>query len=149
MPTKKDRQFKRDLIQFLRTFLVQIKIGNSPSNSWSYALTLVPANSNAHKWLQQHETSFKDHLEHLSQKFPLVSHRLWFGILRELYLAGSPLTPFLTAMAKQLQTELEQEFESHKQKITLKTNTVLLIFFLPPVLLLIFAPILLELANWG
>ncbi len=86
-------------------------------------------------------------LEALGRDYPQVDHRLWFQVLRELYERGAGMREAVEAVARTLREEHERDLESHCQRLPTRANVVLLLFFLPPTLLLLFAPLLTEILR--
>ncbi len=86
-------------------------------------------------------------LARLGETYPDRQHRLWFQVLRELYERGAGLRDGVEAAARALREEQERDLEAHCLRLPTRANVVLLLFFLPPTLLLLFAPLIGEIGR--
>jgi hypothetical protein len=83
----------------------------------------------------------------LSEEYPAEEHRLWFSVLSDLYRAGGGLAPAVLAISTHLRREQERDLEAHCQTLPTRMNVVLILFFLPPTLLLLFYPLVAEILT--
>lgn len=86
-------------------------------------------------------------LGRLGREYPQTEHALWFSVLAELYERGAGLREGVQAAARTLREEHQRALEAHCQRLPMRTNVLMLLFFLPPTLLLLFAPLLYELSS--
>ena len=86
-------------------------------------------------------------LTELARGYPEPEHRVWFTVLSDLYASGASLTAAVEAMADTLRKEQALDLETHCRILPTKANVVLLVFFLPPAFLLLFAPLILEILQ--
>jgi hypothetical protein len=80
----------------------------------------------------------------LKLNYRSAPHRLWFGVLAELYGSGTSLVQPVQAIAGTLRKEQHAELENHLRVLPVKVNVVLMVFFLPPTFLWLFGPLLME-----
>lgn len=143
------KQLKRALILFLETLEVYLRAGFEISFAWPECHAALTPEVECPFFSElalktNAQESFAESLQRLSLKYPNPSARPWFGILAELYGAGAPLADAVLALADTLRREEARELEATLRALPARVNVILLLFFLPPALLLIFAPLLME-----
>lgn len=82
-------------------------------------------------------------------RFPLASERAWLCVLAELHASGAPVRRTLSAWREALLRAHERELAAFSRTLPLRMNLILLLFFLPPALLALMAPLLFALFRLG
>lgn len=135
---KKDRQLKKDLLFFLEVTNLYLSLGYDLSYAWNLAL----------KRKQMHVVQAVS--EDLSEKethFSLKKYRIFFGVLRQLYQRGGALIPAIDTFSRVVRKDLEKDLEAHLRKVPVEANVFLLVFFIPPALLILLLPFLFSLQD--
>jgi len=141
---KGKRRLRIQLVRFLDALLAHLQAGFELNYSWiDTRKTLTEPSELA---ITGNET-MAGTLQRLNETYPVKEHRMWFSVLYELYLSGAGLADAVQAISSSLREEHEREFEAHCRALPTKLNILMLVFFLPPTLLLIFAPLLFELSR--
>lgn len=140
------RAVRRELIHFADSLALFLACGFDLSHGWKETLKASEVKDLLH--LKPHlilddAGSFSQHLTHLATQFPYPDFRQWFAILEQSYRTGSPVIPIVKAFTDSMRREQAREFEEHCRNLPTRTNILLLLFFLPPALLLVFAPLVL------
>jgi len=135
---KKERKVKRDLLFSLELIKLYLSIGYDLSYAWS----LSQKKGNLGEQQTVSET-----LEKLEKEFSLKKYRLFFGVLRQLYQRGGSLLPALEAFCRVIRKDLEKDLEDHLRKVPTESNILLLVFFIPPALLILILPFLFSFRN--
>lgn len=140
-----------DLIHFFDALSLYLQAGYDLSYSWpethkALVAEMTPTLKEALS-PSKAEEGMVHVLTRLCENFPIVCHRMWFSILKELYVNGAGLNEAVAAIGATLRKEHERDLESHFRNLPTKINVLLLIFFLPPTMLLIFAPLLVEILR--
>ena len=139
------RRVRRELIQFCDSLLLFLGCGYDLAYSWTETLRASTQSNSLPQIRPELSLSgvgLTQHLNHLTANFCHAQFRQWFGIFEDAYKTGSPMIPIITAFAQNLRREQERDFEEHCRNLPTRTNVLLLLFFLPPTLLLIFSPLL-------
>ncbi len=141
------RRCRRELIQFTDSLALYLGCGFDLAHSWNESISgMLSDGPTRHSLtLRDPGTPFSEHLEHLASTFPMTSLRQWFGILRQSYVVGSPIIPLIRAFSESMRRDQLRDFEQHARTLPTRANVLLLIFFLPPALLIIFGPLLSQL----
>lgn len=143
------RRLRADLIHFFEGVAIHIHCGYDLAYAWNEVLRgvgQVMAPAFVTLMLFQDGGTLADTLNRLSNSYPDPSHRLWFTILAQLYMQGAGMSEAVTAAAETLDREQARDLDNHCRTLPGRLNLRILLFFLPPTLLLLFCPLLLE---WG
>lgn len=128
------RRRRRELARWLR-FLQEIGVfldcGYELGYAWERLSKRDLPNGSIHAELQR-----------LAREGEPIELRPWFEGLAVLQRSGSALIPYLTAFTQRLSDELRREMDRHVRSLPLRLNVLLLLFCLPPLLALIFTPLL-------
>lgn len=146
------RRARRGLIQFFEALSLYLRAGFALSYSWPETLKslgphlphLLRAELSSQSLEAGTEESVGDILNRLKSGCCIASHRMWFGVLAELYDSGTSTIQAIQAISQTLRREQEAELETHLRVLPLKVNVVLMIFFLPPTFLWLFGPLVME-----
>lgn len=136
------RARRRDLIRFLEALALFLQCGFDLSYSWPTAIG--GAESVPEPLRDTAGEGMAAHLTRLSETYPDPEHRLWFSVLRQLYEQGAGLTDAVLAIGSTLREEQNRDWERHCRTLPTKINVLLILFFLPPTLVLLFVPLLAE-----
>jgi hypothetical protein len=144
------RRLRRDLIHFFDTLGLFLAVGYDVSFGWPKALDAAKEmiGSDLREILKMPaEGGLTEHILTLADTYPDESHRVWFGVISELYTSGAGLSEPILAVTRALRREQLRELEAHARHMPLKANLLLILFFLPPSMVLLFAPLLLEVIS--
>lgn len=162
---REHRRLTRDLSHFLEAMSLYLQAGYDLSYAWPMAVkilgsgistkmqTLLSLEPQALETPTSSETYdaptglIGARLQKLGKFYPVFGHRLWFLVLRELYIDGAGLRQPVLSMAHTLRNELKRELEEHCRKLPSKVNILMVIFFLPATLFLFLAPFVMELIK--
>jgi hypothetical protein len=147
---RRERRLRHDLIYFLEALSLHLQCGFELSYSWPETLAAVAMELEPRLQAALHgdgEKPMGDKLRDLAANYPVPSHRMWFSVLAELYSSGAPLVEAVQAISQALRREQSRDLETHCRNLPTKANVCLLLFFLPPTLLLLFVPLVLELSG--
>jgi hypothetical protein len=147
-----ERRNRQALIQFFDALSLYLRAGFALSYSWPETLQalgpvlpdLLRAELGSHSLEAETTESVGDVLNRLKLNCRFAPHRLWFGVLAELYSSGTSLVQPVQAIAGTLRKEQHAELENHLRVLPVKVNVVLMVFFLPPTFLWLFGPLLME-----
>ncbi len=152
---RQQRRYRQGLIYFFEALSLYLKAGFSLPHSWPETLTAL--RGAIPEQLQKdlsfrlkesgHQEGVSDVLSRLKKEGSVASHKMWFGVLEELYESGAGLTQCIEAVATTLRRDQDRELEAHCRSLPVKANVILILFFLPPTFLWIFAPLLLEILT--
>ena len=138
------RRWRRDLITFFDALAVCVSAGYDLAYAWPQTLDSL-GEELGRDFLQYliapPEKAFSVFLKNLSEHYPDVEHRLWLGVVGELYQRGSAMAGVLTTLAGALKQEQERDWQAHLKALPLKISLVLALFFLPATLALVFYPL--------
>ncbi len=143
------RRWRRDLIHFFEGVSLHIHSGYDLAYSWSEVLKGLSEVLNptfTELLCLRDEEGITGLLGRLANGYPEPSHRMWFGMLKQLYGQGAPMGEAVLAAGKTLRGEQERDLEAHCRRLSGRLNLRILFFFLPPTFLLLFCPLLRE---WG
>lgn len=146
------RQVCRGLIQFFEALALYLRAGFALSYSWPETLKslgpTLPQSLRAELSPRPLEAGTEESVGHILNRLKLEccvpSHCVWFGVLAELYDSGTSLVQATQAISQTLRRELETDLETHLRVLPIKVNVVLMVFFLPPTFLCLFAPLVME-----
>jgi hypothetical protein len=144
------RRARRDLTLFLDGLTLYVTAGFELGYAWSEVGALVEGEIEPSlvSWLRISEPSaLPAQLIKLEAGYPDPAHRLWFGLLRELYDQGAGLTEPLSAFSAVLREEERRDLEAFGRALPTRINLLLMVFFLPPTFLLLFLPLLFALSG--
>ncbi len=142
--TRIRRRDRRELIFFLDSLSLFLLGGFELGYAWEETLQLGEGGA----FLKRKDgESTAELLERMAENYPNPDHRLWFRVLGELYKSGAPLAEAIPAMANAIRQEGQRELDDHCRTLPMRLNVGLILFFLPPVLLLLFAPLLQEILG--
>jgi hypothetical protein len=149
---KQRRRWRRDLIAFFDAVTLFLVAGFDLSYSWPSALQFLANRLNPDLRGQlavdpQRGLGLADHFQRLEQQYPDPSHRLWFGVLAKLYGGGAGMAEVISSLNRTLRIEQQRELETLSRALPLRANLVLLVFFLPPALILLFVPLVLQVLS--
>jgi hypothetical protein len=143
------RRRRRDLIEFLDALSLYLRVGWDLGHAWRETLATLDSHfaSDLSSWLCHAEDSRENLMriwQHLSQNYPDTSHRVWFSAIENLYRNGAGMGEVIQAISSTLRKEQERDLENHCRLLPTKVNVCLILFFLPPTLVWLFAPLVLE-----
>lgn len=150
----RSRRERKELIQFTDALSLHLQAGFDLAYSWPKTLEGLAHDLSAatRERLAPKEAGMSELLGKLAQSYPAPRHRVWFAAICDLYSSGAALNQAVSAMADSLRKEQEIDLEAHCRILPTKINILLLLFFLPPAFLLLFAPLMLEIlgafAGW-
>ena len=144
------RRRRQELAQFLESVSLFLDAGFDLSYAWPEAFRSLGARLDP--WLAgllevPHGETPSATLRRLARNYPEPSHRIWFLVLQELYESGAPLREAMRASAQALRAEHARDLEAHCRTLPTRANVILLLFFLPPTLALLFLPLLSEMTR--
>jgi len=150
---RKDRLQRRELLLFWDFLGLYISVGYDLAYAWPEVIKFLQTNKPESFLecfcLEKEDETLTSLLLRLEKDFEPVNHRFMFTALRQLYLKGAPLMPAIRSFSTFVRREIEQSFESHLRESPIRANICLLVFFLPPTLVLLFSPLILYLrALW-
>lgn len=135
---KKERQLKKELLFFLEVTNLYLSLGYDLSYAWNLALKKKQPGAV--------QTVSEELLEKETQ-FSLKKYRVFFGVLRQLYQRGAALIPVIDTFSRVVRKDLEKDLEAHLRKVPVEANVLLLVFFIPPALLILILPFLFSLQD--
>jgi hypothetical protein len=142
------RRERRNLIHFLQGLSLLVTAGYDLSFAWPEAIQMVRGDLDE-DWVDElhwsGEPGLAAHLDTLSVCYRDQRHRPWFGVLKDLYIQGGGLGEAISAVADTLRDEQKRDLDGHLRELPIRLNLLILLFFLPPSLLLLFVPLLLSL----
>ena len=150
---KKARLWRHQLMQFLDALSLYLQAGYDLAYGWpethrALKAELCPGLGKELEFSRGgEEEGILALLSRLAMHYPDPGHRLWFSVLKELYSSGAGLGEAVRAMASHLRHEHYRDLDAHCRNLPIKINVLVLLFFLPPSLLLLFTPLLLEILS--
>lgn len=150
---KKARLWRHQLLQFLDALSLYLQAGYDLAYGWTETHRALETElcSGLEKELRTGGGLAGEGilalLSRLARSYPEPGHRLWFSVLKELYTSGAGLSDAVRAMANTLRQEHYRDLDAHCRNLPTKINVLVLLFFLPPALLLLFTPLILEILS--
>ena len=146
------RELRRGLIYFLEGLSLHLQGGYEFSYSWAETIKMMSHElpiplRNELTLESSSEGGLNQLLTRLAMSYPTESHRIWFAVLQKLYLSGAGLVDGTLGLAQTLRSEEERDLKHHLKTLPTKINITLILFFLPATFLLLFVPLLINLAN--
>jgi len=142
---RRHRRLQLEFNDFLSILILYLSAGFELTYAWRETLNLMQERISSELkslLLVAQNESLNERLLKISEIYPIIETRVWFSVLSELYLTGGPLLEAIKAFSKSVRNSLKNDIEYHLRTIFTKTNILMLLFFLPPTLILIFIPIL-------
>lgn len=137
---KTARRRRQRLAHFFEVLSLYLEAGLDLAYAWPRAWEALEGNDD---FLRMREgESVSAALERLAATYPEPGHALWFSVVGELYGRGAGLRDGVQAAARALRAEQNRALDAHCRKLPMRANVILMIFFLPPTLVLLFAPLL-------
>ncbi|MBI4403042.1 MAG: hypothetical protein HY537_02705 [Deltaproteobacteria bacterium] len=150
LSAKRHRRLRKELSHFFHSLSLFFLAGYDMAYGWPETLKLLNSelSEDLKQWLKLPDAeSLVSLLERLAMQFPVTSCRTWFSVLRELYVSGSPLNEAVGNIALTLSEEHLRELDCHCRTLPTKINILMLLFFLPPVMILLFVPLITEMMR--
>jgi hypothetical protein len=150
---KKTRLWRHQLLQFLDALSLYLQAGYDLAYGWPETHRALEAELCPALAKELRAAGGVDGegilalLSRLALSYPEAGHRLWFSVLKELYASGAGLGDAVRAMANSLRQEHYRDLDAHCRNLPTKINVLVLLFFLPPALLLLFTPLILEILR--
>lgn len=144
---KTDETFQCEWIAFLEGFLLYLQAGYDPSFAWDQMARLPWCDRLRHLVHREQQEGVLTVWERLSADPAFRSSRFWFLALRNIYLAGGGLSPVVDAFAIAGKKERERRVKRFGETLPTKMNICLILFFLPPIFLFLFHPLLSEIIS--
>lgn len=150
---KKDRLWRHQLLQFLDALSLYLQAGYDLAYGWAETHRALETELCPGLGTELRAGGGIDGegilalLSRLGLSYPEPGHRLWFSVIRELYSSGAGLSDAVRAMANTLRQEHYRDLDAHCRNLPTKINILVLLFFLPPALLLLFTPLILEILS--
>ncbi len=139
-----------DLFNFFDVVSVYLMVGYDLSFSWPQVIRVIASQMKSQVLSDlspKEQESMGTCLKRLSSSFQIEPYRIWFSILKELYEKGAGLVEPMGAIAASLRSDYLRDLETHSRTLPTKIQILLLIFFLPPALLVLFVPLLVEVSS--
>ncbi|MBI1859379.1 MAG: hypothetical protein HYR96_00480 [Deltaproteobacteria bacterium] len=134
------RSLRRKLLNFFDTLDLYLACGYDLSFGWKEAARVMPM-------LTFTGESLASHLGQISTELAIPDFRRWFSVLEATYRSGAPLRPVVRAISESLRRDQIRDLDEHCRLLPSRANILLLLFFLPPALALVFVPLLGALAH--
>jgi hypothetical protein len=145
------RDYRHGLVQFFEALFLNLSSGYELSYAWKETLLALskdlPQGLSKALSATEEDQSMALILRHLSENYAVLTHRIWFQTLRELYESGAGLSEAVRGIALTLRKEHERDLENHIRNLPTKLNVCMILFFFPPTLALLFFPLLLEILR--
>ncbi len=140
--------YRQCLIQFLQILLLYLQAGYELKLAWLRALSELSDKKRKSLFsLQLPEFgTLYEHLDFLAQRQG-HDEKHWWRVLYELYGKGAPLVPALKNFVDTLVVQDQADWIRRERQLPLKMNVILIVFFLPPTLLLFIVPLVLALRQ--
>lgn len=146
--TRERRRLRLELWRFLGAVAILVESGFDLGYAWDEALGAATEGlSPTLRRLLSHGGPLSRRFRRLSRRFPLPEQAAWFAILGELQATGAPVRQGLAAWRSALRREHDRDLDRFGKALPLRMNLVLLLFFLPPALLSLIAPLLFALSR--
>lgn len=135
------------MLMFVQALALHLQAGFDLVTSWRQSLELLDGLLTKEERL----ALFLGAEESLSSRLRALGEgkdahlAVWFGLLAELHSTGASLVPAVTAFAQALRGRERLQAEACARELPGRINLLVLLFFLPPALVLLFAPLLTEL----
>lgn len=143
------------LIHFFDALSLYLQAGFALSYAWKEVLSslegALPTELRAALSFRMSESegleAITQVLFRLQNESAVVPHCVWFSVLADLHSSGGGLTRGVESISKFLRNEQQRDLESHCRSLPTKVNIALLLFFLPPTFLWVFAPLVFEISK--
>lgn len=145
--TRERRRWTRDLSLFLEAVALHLQAGYELHYAWTRAREALGQRFPPGLREALAGESAREVLGRLASAYPVPAHRLWFSLLGSLHGEGAGLVGPVRAFADALRGDLGRELETHCRTLPTRVNLGLMVFFLPPALLLLCLPLLRELER--
>lgn len=142
---------RNELVRYLEWVLLYLSAGYELGFAWEQTRLQVPLEliPELLPFLESAESqsghSISKRLRWFSEHLPYDEMRMWFGAIEKLYQSGAGLSGPLRAAIRTLRNSEAQDLEQHLRALPGKVNVLMLIFFIPPTLVLMLLPLLLGL----
>lgn len=147
---KNERAMRHGLILYLESLSLHLAAGFEMRYAWDETFAALknefPVDLVALLEIRTGE-GMQDVFQRLTDTYPTSAHRLWFSVLLELYQSGAGMVEVVKSVAETLRSEQANDLETHVRNLPTLMNIILILFFFPPTLLLVFAPLLFELTH--
>lgn len=146
---KKPERNTEAIAEFLNCVGLFLLAGYDLTYSWAKSVSLLRSgwSPQLQSFLDLSQSGLAGTLTALNQSYPHDEIRVWFGILKELHEAGAGLSELVFAFADNLHLERSQKLEHHVRVLPTKLNILFLLFFFPPLMILLLGPLLFELIR--
>ncbi|NBX93263.1 MAG: hypothetical protein EBQ85_08550 [Proteobacteria bacterium] len=145
------RKLRKQLLHFFDLLGLYLQVGYELGFAWNQVLRALKSSEKESLLdeliYEDTQESLNDCLSRLRQNFKDPQYRIHFGTLAQLYQQGAPLALATRSISQCLRCEFERDLENHLRKAPTQAQILLLLFFLPPALILLFMPILQQLRN--
>lgn len=150
LTTPRARRRRRDLIQFVEGVRLFLRVGWDLAYAWPRTFEQLKDDfgDEARELLAiEPSEGFLSALRAGAAKFPEPAHRTWWALIADLHEAGASLGDALGAFSQTLKEEHRRDLEQHVRAAPTVTNLCLLLFFLPPTVVLILLPLIVGLIG--
>ena len=144
---KNDENFQSERIAFFEGLLLYLQSGYDPAFAWDRMARLSWSERLSLAVFRSDEESVVSVWERLVRHPDFAGLGLWFRAMRNLYLAGGSLSPVVEAFATAQKKERERRVKRFAETLPTRMNVCLILFFLPPIFLLLFHPLLSEIID--
>ncbi len=143
---RKRRQRTQNLIEFFTALSLFLRVGWDIGHAWREALhSLQPRlGTDMKHFLALDGDGLAPVWKRLSAEYPDAEHRLWFTALEKLHQNGAAMGDAVNAIVCSLRNEQSCDLDGHCRTLPARTNILLILFFLPPTLILLLFPLALE-----
>lgn len=138
------------MLTFVHALALHLQAGFDLATSWRNSLSLlepVLSRDELHRLSFPPDLGLSARLRKLASDWPNPNHRMWFALISDLSNSGASLVPAVNAFAQTLRQEAKLRQEAQARALPSRINILVLVFFLPPAMLLLFAPLLSELLS--
>lgn len=153
--TRIARSYRQGLIYFFEALSLHLRAGFSLSYSWSEVLLALgealPSQLTRDLSFRVTDSGYPEGIREVLLRLQgnknIATHQMWFSVLAELYDTGAGMAQSVEAVGDALRREQDRELEAYCRTLPMKINVVLILFFLPPTFLWIFAPLVIEILE--
>ena len=149
--TKKQklRRETRDWLLFLNGLILYQQAGVDLGHAWGEVVDQVGGElwGGVERFKIEKGAGFGKGLKALAGTMAQPSHRLWLVSIADLYESGAGLVDGLSAFMNGLMAEERRDLENHCRVLPSKANIVLLLFFFPATMAIIFLPLLCQILS--
>ena len=143
---REQRRYRHEMILFFHSLSLYLVAGYDFNSSWELVSeSLLRGMSRPLRDCLKISQGgvLSDVFRSVQVSFPIQGIRPWLGVLGQFYENGTELVSAIRQLTELLEAEQAMDMENHQRCLPTRLNLILIVFFLPPALMLLMTPLVL------